>query len=196
MRKFQTLEEGITRLRHEAHQGPITVKKILQLLPGKGLALIIVFLSLPFCQPLQIPGFAIPFGLVVAFAGLRMAFGKKIWLPKRLLARKISDRFLQKTTKKILAFVKKMSRWIHPRLNSICHSPVMKIANGLTVFFLGIFLALPLPIPLSNLIAAWGILLFGIGILEDDGVLVLLGYAVTLLIIAFFVGTSLYFFHQ
>jgi hypothetical protein len=52
--------------------------------------------SLPFCQPIQIPGFSTPFGILLAFIGLRIAFGHRVWFPKKLLEKKISYRVLKK----------------------------------------------------------------------------------------------------
>lgn len=184
---FKTLEEGILLLQKEAKYAPISIGKILHLLPGKGRALILIFLSLPFCQPLQIPGLSTPFGLAIALIGIRIVFGKYIWLPKKILSKNIKAATIQKITPTIFLLVKKMKRWIHPRLKWVFQFSYMHIINGLTLFFLGIFLALPLPIPFSNLAAAWSIFLIALGMLEDDGVFLLLGYLASLLTILFFV---------
>ena len=64
----------------------------------------------------------------------------------------------------------------HQRLNFFCQAPVMKKINGLSVMLAALFLALPLPIPLSNLIAGWSILWINMGVVEDDGFVVLVGY--------------------
>ncbi|MBA3957133.1 MAG: exopolysaccharide biosynthesis protein [Parachlamydiaceae bacterium] len=180
-KEHRTLEESAQALRTKAALGPVSIGDILELLSGKGRSLILMLLSLPFCQPIQIPGFSTPFGLVIAFLGLRMAFGKHIWLPKSLLAKEISAKFLLKITDSTLKLVKKARRWIYPRLVWVCRHPIMEILNGLMIVLLGIFLALPLPIPFSNLIAAWSIFLIGFGILEDDGLLVIIGYVMSLL---------------
>ena len=184
--KFRTLEEGILLLRQEAKGEPLSIAEILRILSGKGRSLILILLSIPFCQPIQIPGLSTPFGLAIAFIGLRIVFGKRIWLPKKLLAKKIPYPTFEKITDKTLALAKKIKPWIHPRLIWMCHSPFMKKGNGLIVLILGIFLALPLPIPLSNLTAAWSIFLVALGVLEDDGVFVLIGYLLSLLTVTFF----------
>lgn len=194
-KELGSLEKGILLLRREAKNKSISIEKILHLLSGKGRALIVIFLALPFCQPIQIPGFSIPFGIVIAFFGIRMAFGKHVWLPKMVLSKKITPASLQKITKKSLLLVKKMKRVVHPRLNGICRGPYMQMINGLAIFILGIFLALPLPIPLTNLASAWSIFLIALGVLEDDGLLVLAGYLISLLTLSFFVVTTLSIMH-
>ncbi len=191
---FHTLEEGIDDLKKEMKEKPsLTIETILSVLSGKGRPLLIILLALPFCQPIQIPGLSIPFGLVIAFIGLRMTFGKHIWLPEKLLRKTVSTTTLEKITDKAHALIKKIKRWIHPRIHWACHSLLMEKLNGVTLFLSGILLALPLPIPLSNIAAAWAIFLIALGVLEDDGLFVLIGYFLLLLTLSFFIIIALYF---
>jgi hypothetical protein len=55
------------------------------------------------------------------------------------------------------------------------------------IFLLGIILALPLPIPLTNLSAGWAIFLINLGLLESDGLFVILGYLISLATVIFFI---------
>jgi hypothetical protein len=85
-----------------------------------------------------------------------------------------------------LWLIKKMGRWIHPRLSWF----IQKKVNGYVIVALGLFLALPLPIPFSNLLAAWSILWISLGILGEDGLFVILGYVfglITFLILLFMI---------
>lgn len=181
-----TIEEDILLLQEKGKNSSISIGEILNILSEKGQSLIILFLSLPFCQPLQIPGLSTPFGLAIAFIGLKMAFGKYVWLPKAILAKSVTPNTLQKMTEKILWLLKKMRGWIHPRLAWLCYSPAAHIINGLLISILGILLALPLPTPFSNLMAAWSILFIGLGLLKDDGVFILIGYFASLFTLGYF----------
>lgn len=191
MKRSPTIEEDLLLLQQRSQKGAVSVEEILHILSGKGRELILLFLSLPFCQPLQIPGLSVPFGLVIAVIGLRIAFGTQPWLPKMILAKKVTPQTLQKIIEKTLWLVRKMKRWVHPRLVWLSQGPVLQIVNGLLISVLGIFLALPLPIPLSNLMAAWAIFLMGLGLLEDDGVFVIVGYLISLCTVAFFIAIAL-----
>lgn len=168
-------------------QQTISIGDILETFSGKGRMLLLIFLSLPFCQPLQIPGLSIPFGLLIAFIGFRTGFGKRLWLPKRILLKRISSATIQKLSTRCLKLMNKMTPLIHPRLKWLCTHKMMPIANGLLISLLGIFLALPLPIPLTNLSAGWAILLISIGLLEEDGLFILSGYFISLITIMFFI---------
>jgi hypothetical protein len=184
--KFRTLEDDVLFLQQAGKHKSLSIAEILQVLPGKGRPLILILLSLPFCQPIQIPGLSIPFGLAIAFIGFRMSFEKSLWLPDSLLNKQIPHDTLSTITEKVLSFIKKMKRWVHPRLLWLSSSSFMEKANGLVICLLGLCLALPLPIPLTNIITAWSILLIAFGILEKDGLFILLGYLLSLLTLAFF----------
>lgn len=190
MKKYKdlpSLEDEIVLLQNEAKGKSLSIEKILGILSDKGRLLILILLCLPFCQPIQIPGLSLPFGLVIAFMGLRVAFRKQAWLPKKLIVKEVPAHTIELITTKALAVIRKLKPWIHPRLVWLSRAPVMEKVNGLILCVLGIFLALPLPIPLSNLTAAWSIFLIALGMLEDDGVCILIGYAISLLTLIFFV---------
>lgn len=186
VKKFRTLKEAILLVQQEAKHASLSIGEILHILSGKGRPLILILLSMPFCQPIQIPGLSTPFGIAIACIGLRIAFGKGIWLPRKLLAKHIPLITFQKIMDKTLVVIEKIGPWIHPRLIGMCHSPYMEKTNGVIIFILGAFLALPLPIPLSNLTAAWSLLLVSLGMLEDDGIFILTGYLVSSLTVLFF----------
>lgn len=195
IKKMHSLEEDILLLQNKGKDTALTIGEILDILSEKGQLLIILFFSLPFCQPIQIPGLSTPFGIAIAFIGLRMAFGKYVWLPERILSQSITPQTLKKITDKILWLLKKTDRWIHPRLNYLCSHPASLVFNGILLAILGIMLALPLPVPLSNLMAAWSILLIGLGLLKDDGVFILIGYIVSLITFGSFVAVFLFLKH-
>ena len=75
---------------------PVRLGEILDATKGRGFHLLLVLISLPFLTPIPLPGFSIPFGLVVAVIGARMALGQKPWLPQKLLARELPAGFLAK----------------------------------------------------------------------------------------------------
>jgi hypothetical protein len=193
LKQFYSLEQKVLQHKEQIKNAPLTAGDILRAIPGKGRSLILVLLCMPFCQPLQIPGLSLPFGLMISFIGLRIVFGKRIWLPKKVLEKKISHRSFKKILDKVLSLDHKIKPLIHPRLLWMSHSLFMEKFNGFIVCLLGLFLALPLPIPLSNLTAAWSIFFIGLGMIEDDGIVIALGYIVTFVTLCFFLymGVSL-----
>ncbi|MCE5317312.1 MAG: exopolysaccharide biosynthesis protein [Parachlamydia sp.] len=166
----------------------ITYRKLFSIFAGKGYAALIILLSLPFCLPIQIPGFSTPFGLILAFIGLRIAFGKRLWWPKWLLEKEISGQALQKAVSKSMGFVKDLQKIVKPRLETLTANPILRRLHGILIFLLALLLSLPLPIPLTNMLAAIPILCIGLGLLEDDGVALLVGYGLALVCFGAFIG--------
>ena len=182
----RTLEESILLLEKQMQSKSLSILEILEILSGKGRPIILILLALPFCQPIQLPGLSTPFGIIIALIGFRLIINRKIWLPKKLLSKTINQSTLQKITTKTLNIIRKSKKWVHPRLNWVCYNPCMKKTNAVIICLLGTILALPLPIPLSNLTAAWSIFFIELGMLEDDGLFVLIGYTIFVLTAALF----------
>jgi hypothetical protein len=180
-RKFKTLEQRILTLKRQVRFIPISISKAMYVLAGKGRILIVIIMSFPFCQPIQIPGLSIPFGVGIALVGMRIAFGKRSWLPKKLLSKKISRSTVNKVTDKALWLIKKIGRFLYPRLPWLSLSPFMKVMNGLLICANGLVLAIPIPIPFINMGFAWSALLLGLGMLENDGVFIISGYVMFLI---------------
>ena len=182
----KTLEYRILELLKHSRSASISLGDILKVLSGKGRFLMLIILALPFCQPIQIPGMSLPFGLAIAFIGIRIAFGKHIWLPDWIKTKTISHSLFRRIAITSLKLMRRIRHYVHPRLIWISTNPIMRIVNGLLICVLGILLALPIPIPLTNLVAAWAIFLIGFGLFEDNGVWVIIGYFIALMAVTFF----------
>jgi hypothetical protein len=175
------IETHLQAILEKANAQTWTIRELFQALKGKGYPLLIILLSLPFCQPIQIPGFSTPFGILLIFVGLRMTFGRHIWWPQWVLNREISPRLLQTVVQKSLKFFQFLKPLIHERWNWLCTGSFLSYLHGVFVVLMGLYLALPLPIPFSNLLAAWALLLLGLGLIEEDGLFVCIAYGLGLL---------------
>jgi hypothetical protein len=184
--RSSVLEKSFLVILIESKFSSLKVGHLLKLLSGKGKPLLLIFLSLPFCQPIMLPGLSTPFGIAILMIGLKISFGGKVWLFKSLAEKKISGKTLHKIASKGLWLTRKIKRFIHPRLVWLSRSAPMIVINGILIAILGFVLALPLPIPFSNIIIAWPILLISIGLAEDDGLFILTAYAGIAACIVFF----------
>lgn len=122
-----------------------------------------------------------------------MAFGgNSIWLPRFILRKKMNGTFLKKIIHQILYPLKKIKSLTHPRYIGFSRGKVMRVINGSVLGLIGTFLAISLPIPLVSLLAALAIFLLGLGILNDDGILIAVSYPLGLIYILF-VSLTLYY---
>ena len=176
------LSDDLRSLLVQADGRSLTLGELEAILQGRGFALFILLLSLPFCSPITIPGLSIPFGVVITFIGLRIVFGRKPQLPGFILQKQIKFATLEKIVHVGLKFCTKMEKIAKPRMRFIRRSPGMINLIGLGLASGGIQLLLPLPpfIPLSNTIPAISIVLLTAGLIERDGVFVLAGYFVNI----------------
>lgn len=174
----KTVDQIFDEILAHAKKGPIKVRSLLNILSGKGEPLILVFLSLPFCFSLEIPGMSTPIGIIIALISLKLAVGKILFAPKFLLEKKVPPASIRKWIHRGSKLLKKIRIFTHPRLSFICDHPVFHFINVCLLVFLGFFLALPLPIPLTNLIPGWSIFLISLGLLKDDGLFVLGSYTI------------------
>jgi hypothetical protein len=193
MKRDRLKEDLLVLLQAAKGRRVLSIEEILSILEGKGRLILLILLSFPFCLPIHIPGFSTPFGLVIAFIGLRMAFSKRVWLPNALLDKNIPGRTVREIARKILHFVEKLRVFIRPRLGWIFRYRGQTVLNGLLIFVLAVLLALPLPIPFTNLSVALPVFLISIGLLERDGLTLLIGYVLSLFGILFFFFLALPF---
>ena len=59
-----------------------------------------------------------------------------------------------------------------------------RVAAGVSLACAGVLLFLPIPLPMSNFVPAVAILLLAVGLVEEDGLLLLLGHAANALCVA------------
>lgn len=157
-------------------------------LEGRVYTLLLVLLSLPFCQPIALPGLSTPFGVVIALLGMRFAVRRKPWLPQRLLDTMIPAKFLPAVLRAGGRFLGVLERLLHPRGVWIFEFRLTQFFSGCIICFCGLLLLLPLPVPFSNLLPALTVILIAVAMSERDGVILISGGAVFLVTLLFFVG--------
>jgi hypothetical protein len=123
-----------------------------------------------------LPGLSTPFGLALMFFGLRIALRQRPWLPGWLLRWEISYDTLTKVIRGGVAVSKRVEQLVHPRMRFMKRWWSFNVVNGLAIASSAFLLMLPLPIPFSNTIPAWSILLLALGMMEEDGAVITLGY--------------------
>lgn len=187
MKKEMDLVERLQQIAELSNGQPISIKILVRVLAKKGYATLIVLFSLPFCLPIQIPGLSTPFGVALMFIGLRIAFGNVVWLPEWILTKTIPFSVFKKISSWIEWFLRKL-KFIKPRAISFVQNPYLQILHGLLVAILGFFLALPLPIPFTNLLSAIPLLLIGFALMENDGLVLGIAYILATFCFLFFIG--------
>jgi len=177
------LSDDLLRLISVAGPDGLTVREMVAHLHGRGLQMTVVLLCLPFLSPVAVPGLSVPFGLALALCGARIAFGHEPWLPGFILDRRVPRRALEKMLGFAAALYRRIERFVRPRLTQVFDWAGMRALIGLSIAVAGILLALPIPppFPFTNTIPGFAVIFLAIGLLERDGLLILIGYAFTAL---------------
>jgi hypothetical protein len=97
---------------------------------------------------------------------------RDVWLPRRLMEKNISPGKMSGLTADMLPWVRRMERFIRPRLSWAAHERASCLFG-----FLGLLMALTMciPTPGTHSVPALGIALMAAGVIMGDGLAVLAG---------------------
>jgi hypothetical protein len=174
---LRKLSEELAELRDRFALRPVTLREVIYTLRGRAYHLLLILLALPFITPIPLPGLSTPFGLAIAFIALRLTLGQRPWLPMKLQRKELPPGFFGKVISVAAWVILRLEKLLRPRLAPLTDSGLLQL-HALMMLLAALTLLLPLPIPFTNSFPAWAILLLAGGLLERDGVAVLLGYVV------------------
>ena len=130
-----------------------------------------------------IPGTTTILGTPLILMGLQLAIRQdQLWLPRWALKRWIDRETYRAGVSRVLPRLRKMERLSKPRLE-VMTSEVSEVLIGIATVLLAIILVLPLWG--GNLVPALIISAFGFGLLQRDGLAILIGWiAIALIVVA------------
>lgn len=151
-----------------------TIKDIINEFHHDSILLTLLFFSIPIAVPLPYPpGFTTIIGVPIIFLTIQMIIGSKlVYLPKKVKRFKVKNSLLITMSKKIYPWLVKCEKLVTPRFTFMSCKIAEKIL-GILCFVSGLFIALPLPF--TNAIPAFGVALISFGLLNRDGIVIMLG---------------------
>ena len=178
-----TLEEAAMSLEGETN---VTVRHMLHLVGEQGLLIFCMILMLPFLLPVSVPGVSTIFSVVVILVGISVTTNW-LWLPERIMNRTIDAKSMQNSMRSGAKTFSRIDNFIRPRMLWMTHTGTMNRLNGLVLIFNGLLLIFPFGlVPFSNTLPGIAILLLAAGIIQRDGVMVILGYVFTIITVIYF----------
>ncbi|MEQ8960799.1 MAG: exopolysaccharide biosynthesis protein [Coleofasciculus sp. C2-GNP5-27] len=184
----QDLESLLSRLTHQ----PLTLRDILTETSERGFSLVIGLLVLPFLFPMP-PGASSVLGLGCLVLSVQMALGRrKPWLPRKVANFRFPPSLSLKLLKNLKRVMRVLEKIVRPRWLTVAESPKVWRWNGCCMSWLTLLLILPFPF--TNPMPTAAILLLVVATLEQDGLLMCVGYGLTALVtLAFaFIGYALW----
>ncbi|WP_397475320.1 exopolysaccharide biosynthesis protein [Pusillimonas sp.] len=183
----ETLSTAIDGIQGES----VTLRNLMAAIGEQGLLVLCAIATLPFLIPVSIPGVSTVFGAAIVLLAVAITMNRLPWLPQRILDRPLETAKLLPALRKGVAIVSKLDAWVLPRFPFLTSGPFARF-NGLVLIFAGLLLMAPFGlIPFSNTAPAVAILFLTMGMLQRDGLFILLGYLGTVLTVVYF-STLLY----
>lgn len=155
----------------------VKLADLLAVLDERAFGVLMLILSLPNAVGLgAIPGLSTVFGVPQIFVALQMIVGApRPWLPGFVLERSISMKDFRTMVEKAQPHLLRVERLLRPRL-TIMSATLVERLLGLVLLLLSIIVSLPIPFANQPPAVAQG--LIALGLIERDGVVILLGLVV------------------
>lgn len=161
----------------------ITLNEILEVAGERTFGFLFVLLALPSALPLPAPGYSTPFGLIIFLLSSQLMLGKEQpWMPEKWRKRGFKRKQVQGFLRRGIPWLRRIEKISRPRLTAVCTSRSGQVLVGAILTLAAMSMILPLP--LTNTIPGFGVLLAGLGLSDDDGLMILAGLFVCSLGIA------------
>lgn len=181
MSREKPLESILETARAAAGGTEVDLKALVEAFGDRAFGPVMILCALFLMTPLgAIPGLPAAFGLIIIVFAMQLLFRRDYpWMPEVLRKIKISDEKLEKTRKVVSPVLRKIDNVIHPRLPWVTSGPaqvltaLLAIILALTMVPLGV-------VPFGVVAPAFIIGLLGLGITARDGVLIILGFLLSI----------------
>lgn len=152
----------------------MTIGEIKNALHERGFGILLAIAAIPICLPVPVPpGYTTIFSIPLFIFSVQMVLGMRApWLPAWIEKKSIKRASLEKIVAKADPWLKKIENRMQPRMTYISVHTWERIIG---IFAFVFALSIALPIPLTNFPPGWGILVMSLGLLNRDGVTILIG---------------------
>lgn len=145
---------------------------ILEQLHERAFGLFLLILALPCCIPFL---YGVPqvVALPLMFVAVQIAIGRRVpWLPARLAARDVTTDSLHRLSARAGPWLRRIEAVSKPRLAFLTRRPLDQVVGLALVLFSASILV---PLPATNTVPGFAVVVVAMGLLQRDGILVLIG---------------------
>ncbi|WP_415403127.1 exopolysaccharide biosynthesis protein [Tateyamaria sp. SN3-11] len=166
------ISDRLAQLVSDTDGETVTLDWILAQLNERAFGLFLLILALPCCIPF-LYGLPQVVALPLMFVSAQILMGRRVpWLPASLSARAVSAEGLGTLSRRSGPWLKRIEAVSRPRLAALTHAPADRLVGlGLVLFSASILV----PLPGTNTVPGFAVVVVAMGLLQRDGVLVLLG---------------------
>lgn len=179
---FEPFEDKIRRLESYAKEyETITLNEIVSLLGFSSNYILILFFVIPFLQPIPLFGLSTIIGLLIVLSSILIMAQKPFFLPKFAKRKTLKGTTVRKICKKLITLFEGTKKWIHKRGRFMSRYILLRWLNSVLIIVLGLLLALPLPLPFTNTLPSIAIATLCLGSLKEDGLVIAIGWAISMI---------------
>ncbi len=184
----ESLAEKMQRTMDRLPPEGVTLVEIRDLIGREGMMLLTAFLTIIFLVPVSIPGVSTVFGGAILLLSFSRLVNRPVWLPEKLKRRPVSSEKLRAGMARGMKWFQRLERVSRPRrMRALAAGGPMGVVNNLALIFGAVLLMMPFGlIPFSNTLPAVALLFFAIGLLQRDGVCILLGHLMNIATVVYF----------
>jgi hypothetical protein len=128
------------------------------------------------------------FGAAILLMGISRLSGRPLWLPAKLRNRPLPSDRLRSALQSGMLWVRRLTRISKPhRMSGLVDGRLVEMINNLAFILAAVLLMAPFGlIPFSNTLPGLALLFFSVGLLQRDGVAILLGHLTNVATIVYF----------
>jgi hypothetical protein len=167
-----TISQRLSLLASDAQGEAVTLDWILGQLHERAFGLFLLVLALPCCIPFL---YGVPqiVALPLMFVSGQILLGRETpWLPQRLGARRVAGSSLEGLALRAGPWLRRIEAVSRPRLAALTCRPLDRLVGGALVLFSASILV---PLPGTNTVPGIAVVIVAMGLLQRDGILVVLG---------------------
>lgn len=174
------ISETFSSLKNKPSGSETKIVDLLHEFNENGIALAMILFALPVAIPLPYPpGFTTIIGIPLIILSIQMLLGySKVILPRRINEYSVKNNTLIAISNKISSKIEIIEKYIRPRF-SFAKSVYCEQVIGLISLLCSI--AITIPLPLTNAIPALGIVVMILGMLNRDGIVIVLGFIISII---------------
>lgn len=165
------LSEILTTLAGDESRERISVHDMVETMRARAFGALLLIFAFPNILPTP-PGTAGILGLPLLFLSAQMMLGLDPWLPGFIARRSMARSTFQALVERITPWLSRAERLLRARMELLAHPRAQRLLGALCLI---VSVALVLPVPFANLVPSVALCIIGLGVLERDGLWIVLG---------------------
>jgi hypothetical protein len=159
----------LARLANEENGDTITVGRIVDALSDRSFGVVIILFALPN----TIFPVAWVLGTPILLLAVQMAFGQqRPWLPEFMRRQSFSRETFARIVSYVVHYLGKIEAWLQPRWGFLTTNRMERVIG---IYMTIITIILLVPVPFGNALPSFGLAIIAAGLLEKDGVAIVVG---------------------